>query len=247
MEEKQAQHALWLAHWAVGSGFADSRSEDVEELAALSREDHYPAGMALFRMGQAPTRVHIIRSGAVGLSRLLGDRRVLLQILRPGDAVGDVPLFLRMTEPFDAIALEDTRTLSIDSLTLDRLLEERPGLARPWLLSVSARMDSLQARLMELLVGGLEARIASVLVRQAEHGVVRLSQSMLAEFVGGRRTSVNRVLKRLQARKLLRVRYGQVEILDEAGLAAVGRLEARRMGADQATATAVSPGSCPTN
>jgi CRP-like cAMP-binding protein len=63
------------------------------------------------------------------------------------------------------------------------------------------------------------------MVRQAEHGVVRLRQRVLADLVGGRRTSVNRVLKRLQAQQLLRVRYGQVEILDEAGLATAAGLE----------------------
>jgi CRP-like cAMP-binding protein len=69
-----------------------------------------------------------------------------------------------------------------------------------------------------VLAGPLEAQIASVLVRRVERGVVNLSQSNLAELVGGRRTSVNRVLKRLEEQDLLRVRYGQVEILDEAGL-----------------------------
>jgi CRP-like cAMP-binding protein len=91
--------------------------------------------------------------------------------------------------------------------------------------SISGRLESYQSRLMELLAGGLEAQIASVLVRRAEHGVVNLSQSSLAELVGGRRTSVNRVLKRLEEQDLVRVRYGQVEILDEAGLAKAAGLD----------------------
>jgi hypothetical protein len=55
---------------------------------------------------------------------------------------------------------------------------------------------------------------------------VRLSQAVLAELVGGRRTSVNRVLKRLERQGFLRLRYGQAEILDEGGLAAAAGLEA---------------------
>ena len=51
-----------------------------------------------------------------------------------------------------------------------------------------------------------------------------LSQSLLAELVGHQRTSVNRVLKRLEAQGLVKVGYGQVEIVDEAGLAAVAGL-----------------------
>ena len=83
---------------------------------------------------------------------------------------------------------------------------------------------SYQARLIEVLAGGLEAQIASVLVRRADRGVVKLSQSSLAELVGGRRTSVNRVLKRLEDQNLVRVRYGQVDLVDEIGLALVAGL-----------------------
>jgi CRP-like cAMP-binding protein len=219
MKEPSIRHAAWIARCLGRGELAPLAPDDIVDLADLLGEDHYAAGTTLFRMGQAPARVHIVRSGAVELSRELKGRRVVLMILRPGDVLGDVPLFMRMTEPFDAVALEDSVILSVDSPTLHRLLEQRPRLAWRWLLSVAARMATAQTRLVELLAGGLEAQIASVLVNQAEHGVVHLSQGVLAELVGGRRTSVNRVLKHLEAQKLLRLRYGQVDILDEAGLA----------------------------
>jgi CRP-like cAMP-binding protein len=167
----------------------------------------------------------MLRSGAVELSRDLNGRRVVIQILRPGDAVGDVGVFLRMTAPYDSIAVEDSVILWFDFVALHRLLEQRPRLALRWLVSVSGRLVSYQDRLMELLAGGLEAQIASVLVRRADRGLVKLSQSTLAELVGGRRTSVNRVLKHLEEQALLRLRYAQIEILDEAGLAIIGGLE----------------------
>ena len=86
-------------------------------------------------------------------------------------------------------------------------------------------MAMIHNRLVELLAGGLETQVASVLVRQAEHGVVNLRQGVLAELLGHRRTSINRVLKRLEAEKLVRVRYRQVEILDRGGLALVAGLD----------------------
>jgi CRP-like cAMP-binding protein len=220
-----ARQAEWIAQSFGRPELAPLRSDDIAALAALLREERYPAGTTLFRVGDAPTRVAIVRSGAVELSRTLNGRRVVLQILRAGDAVGDVGLFLRLTAPYDGVAVEDTLILSFDSVRLHRLLEERPKLAWRWLLSVSGRSVSYQTRLMELLAGGLEAQIASVLLRRADRGVVRLSQSSLAELVGGRRTSINRVLKRLEEQQLLQVRYGEVEILDEAGLAIIAGLE----------------------
>jgi CRP-like cAMP-binding protein len=219
VEEPPIRLAAWIACCLGRGELAPLGADDIAELAAELGEHRYPAGTTLVRMGEAPARVHIIRSGTVELSREHRGRRVALQILHAGDVVGDVPLFVRMTEPFDAVALEDSIILSIDSLSLHRLLEQRPRLAWRWMVSVSARMAQVQARLVDLLAGGLEAQIASILVRQAEGGIVHLNQAVLAELVGGRRTSVNRVLKRFETQKLLRRRYGQVEILDEAGLA----------------------------
>ncbi|HEV3363658.1 MAG TPA: Crp/Fnr family transcriptional regulator [Acidimicrobiia bacterium] len=214
----------WLAQRVGRPELAPLGPEDVDELAALLQEERYPAGTAIFGVGDAPTRIGIVRSGAVELSCTLNGRRVVVQILRPGDVVGDVALFLRMTSPYEGVALQDTVILTVDSLQFHRLLEERPRLARRWMVSISTRLVSYQSRLLELLAGGLEAQIASVLIRRAERGVVKLSQSNLAELVGGRRTSVNRVLKRLEEQGLVRVRYGQVEVIDEPGLAKVAGL-----------------------
>lgn len=228
VEQPSIRHAAWIARCLGRGDLAPLAPDDVAELASVVGEDHYLAGTMIFKMGQAPARVHIIRRGAVELSRELNGRRVVLQILRPGDVLGDVPLFIRMTEPYDAVAIEDSFILSIDSVTLHRLLEQRPRFAWRWLVSVSERMAMAQGRLVELLANGVEAQVASVLVRQAENNVVRLRQNLLAELLGHRRGSINRALKQLEAQELLRVRYGQIEILDEAGLAAVAGFDENR-------------------
>src|SRR5581483_2266028 len=217
--------AQWVARHFGRPELAPLAPDDVAALAAVLREDHHPAGTRLFRMGDAPARIGIIRRGSVELSRTLNGRKVVVQILGAGDGVGDIGVFLRMTAPYDGATLADTALLSIDSLAFHRLLEERPRLARRWMLSVSGRLVSYQARLLEVLAGDLEAQITSVLVRRADRGVVNLSQSSIAELVGGSRSRVNRVLKRLEAAGLVRAGYGQIEILDEARLAEAAGLD----------------------
>lgn len=219
------RQAAWIAQWLGPGGLAPVGADDIRELAQLLREDHYRAGGAVYQIGQAPTRVHIVRSGAVELSRTIKGRRVVLQILQPGDVFGDVSLFLRIKVPWDAVASEDSLVLSIDSVSLYRLLEERPRLAWRWLHSVSARVHGFWFRVVELLAGGLDAQVASVLIRRSEGGVLHLSQGNLAELVGHPRTSINRALKHLESQGLVRVRYGQVEVLDEHGLAKVAGME----------------------
>jgi CRP/FNR family transcriptional regulator, cAMP and macrophage regulator len=239
MANTSSAHAVWVASRLGRIGSTPlGADDDIAALVAALTENHYPAGSTLIQAGQVPARVHIIRSGAVELFRHVRGRRVIVEVLRSGDVLSDVPLFLRMSQPYDAAAVEDTLVLSIESLALHHLLEKRPHLARRWLLSTSAHCESVRARLLEILAGDLEAQIASVLVRHAEDGVVRLNQRILAELVGGQRTSVNRVLKRLEARKLVWLGYGQINVIDEDGLAAAAGLEDHGMRANHSSDSA---------
>ena len=86
---------------------------------------------------------------------------------------------------------------------------------------MSCRLISYQARLTDVLAGDIEAQIAAVLLRSAVRGVVTLNQTHLAELIGVSRSSVNRVLRQLEEREVVRLRYSQVEILDEVSLGLV--------------------------
>jgi CRP/FNR family transcriptional regulator, cAMP and macrophage regulator len=221
MNDLPIRHAAWIARCLGRGELAPLGSGDIDALAGELGEARHAGGTTVFRMGDLPGRVYIVRRGAIELTRELHGRRVTLQLLHPGDVFGDIPLIARMPLPFDARAIEDSVVLSIDSVTLWRILEQRPRLAHRWMVSIALRMAKIQARLVDLLAGGLQAQLAALLVREAEQGQVRLSQQVLAALVGGRRTSVNRVLKDLEARELIKLRYRHVEILDPAGLAAL--------------------------
>jgi CRP-like cAMP-binding protein len=216
--ERAQQHAEWIAECLGRPELAPLDPDDIAELAGLLHEEHFATGNVLFRIGDAPTHVGVVRYGAVALSRVLKGRRVVFHILRSGDALGDIGVFLRMTAPYEGVALEDTMVLTVDSIEFHRLLEEHPRLALRWLNSLSCRLISYQGRLAELLAGDIEAQIASVLIRRAVGGVVKLNQTHLAELIGASRSSVNRVLRQLEEKSLVRLRYSHVEILDEAAL-----------------------------
>jgi CRP/FNR family transcriptional regulator, cAMP and macrophage regulator len=226
-----ARHAEWVAQHLGRPELAPLEADDIDALAALLHEEHYTAGETIFRIGDAPTRIGIVHHGAIALSRDINARRIVLHILRSGDALGDTGVFLRMTAPFDGVALEDTMVLSIDSVEFHHVLEQRSRLALLWLNSLACRLISYQTRLTELLAGDIEAQIASMLIRTAVRSRVSLNQARLAELVGVNRSSVNRVLRQLEEQNLVRLRYSQVEILDEAALALVAGQGAEVPGA----------------
>ncbi len=196
------------------------RRGDIRDLADELGEQDFAGGTLVFRQGDEAARVHIVRKGQVELSRLIGGRRVTLQILRPGDVFGDVPMFLGQPEPFDARALEDSTVLSIEADALFRLLQTRPQVARRWFISLAERMAGLQSRLADLLSGGMDSQLASILLREADDtSTVNMTQAQLSDLLGVPRSSVQRVLKSLEAGGLVRLAYRKIELTDTVGLA----------------------------
>jgi CRP-like cAMP-binding protein len=222
MTKSVSRFAAWLACCLGRGDRAPISKEDIAHLVAEVDEKRHAGGTFVFREGAQAAQVHIVRKGSVELSREIGGRRVILQLLQPGDVFGDVPLLLDQPEPFDARAVVDSSLLSMDAATLFRLLSTRPGLMRRWMVSLAGRMSGLQQRLIDVLAGGLEAQLASVLLRQADdHGQVAMSQTQLARLLGVQRTSVQRVLKNLEDAGLVEVGYRRIELVDRGGLASL--------------------------
>jgi CRP-like cAMP-binding protein len=214
-----SRSGAWLACCLSRGNKAPLNKGDVEQLANEMGEQTYAGGTFVFKRGDAAAKVHVVRSGAVELSRLVNGRRVMLQLLRPGDVFGDVPALLGDSEPFDARAVEDSAVLSIETAALFELLQTRPLVARRWFISLAERMAGLQNRLVDLLAGGLESQLASILLRETgADDAVRLTHSHLAELVGVPRASVQRVLKSLESADLIALRYRKIELVDRAGL-----------------------------
>ena len=212
-------YGSWLACCLSRGRQAPLSQGDVERLTEEMGVRAFAGGTTVFRRGDPAAQVHVVNSGCVELSRTVGGRRVVLQLLHPGDVFGDVPALLGADEPFDARAIEDSTILSIDTEALLTLLQTRPKVARRWFLSMAERMSGLQARLIDLLSGGLESQLASVLLREtAPDGSVHLTHGHLAELLGVPRSSAQRVLKSLEAAGLVKLRYRRIELVDRAGL-----------------------------
>jgi CRP-like cAMP-binding protein len=219
VHDRMSRYGTWIACCLSRGRKAPLNQGDVEQLATEMGEQAFAGGTFVFRRGDPAAKVHVVRSGSVELSRLVNGRRVMLQILHPGDVFGDVPALLGDPEPFDARAVEDGSVLSIDADALFELLQTRPLVARRWFVSLAERMAGLQGRLVDLLAGGLESQLASLLLRQVgADGVVHLTHGQLAELLGVPRASVQRVLKSLESAGLVALHYRRIELVDVGAL-----------------------------
>ncbi|MCA1726998.1 MAG: Crp/Fnr family transcriptional regulator [Actinobacteria bacterium] len=208
------RHAAWIAR-ALGRGDLFPFSDDeVRELAASIGVERLPAGTRILGVGEEVGFIGIIESGEVEVFHRRGARRVMLQVLRAGDMIGDVPYFCRMTSPFSARALSEVVLLRLDDARIKNLLHTRPMIAERFLYSLASRLERMQRRLLQLTGRSLRAQVARLLIDEidGDRGRLDLPQSMIAELLGAARPSVNRVLKDLESEGIVRLTYRRVEV-----------------------------------
>jgi CRP-like cAMP-binding protein len=218
-EDEALRQAAWIARCVGRAETAPLGEGDLAALASYLSQRETERGGRLFAAGTLPEGVWIIRQGLVELSVGVGRRRQVVQLLRPGDVDGDVQLLLGMAFPYTARAAADTHALFLAAASFERLLLEHPRVTRRWLSSVATRVARSQARIVGLLGRSLTAQVARLLNDEAVDGRIPLPQRTLAAMLGVHRPSLNKVLKDLERRDLVRVGYSEIEVRDPAGLA----------------------------
>ncbi len=214
------RHAAWMARHLGRGDLFPFTPEEVAELATTIGVDRVERGTRLLGAGGPVEFIGIIEQGEVELSHRAGLRRVVLQILRGGDLLGDVPFFCRLPAPFTARALTEVMLIRLERPSLDRLLAARPALAQRFLYSLASRLDRMQQRLLQLTRGDLRQQVAALLLDEGgeDGNPVRLPQATLAELLGATRPAVNRVLKGMEAEGLVHLGYGEVEVAEPRAL-----------------------------
>lgn len=217
------RHAAWIARSLGRGDLFPFTSEDVAELAERIGFATYEPGTRLLAPGGPVEWIGLIEYGEVELSHRSGVRRIVLQILRGGDLLGDVPYFCRLPSPYTARTLTEVMLIRLEREDLEALLATHPMIAQRFLYSLASRLERMQRRLLQLTGGELRTQVAALLLDEAgaDSVPVALPQATLAELLGARRPSVNRVLKELEAQGIIRLAYRRVDILDASTLARV--------------------------
>jgi CRP-like cAMP-binding protein len=222
-DDLSLREAAWIAR-CVGDPQTTPLSEaDLAALASFLRPLEFERGAPVFRAGEQPDGVWIVRSGMVELAAGAGRRKIVVQMLYPGSVDGDIELILGMPLPYSARAMETTRCLFLASDSFEALMREHPTVARRWLSSVAARVARGQQRVMGLLGRSLVEQATRLLLDEQIDGQVLLPQRTLAAMLGVQRPSLNKVLKDLEKKGLLTLGYGRIEINDTKGLEALAR------------------------
>ncbi|MGH8372733.1 MAG: cyclic nucleotide-binding domain-containing protein [Gammaproteobacteria bacterium] len=112
------------AHIAPGCS-----AEELAELVHSAKECHYRAGEILFHEGEAGDCLHLIRSGAVTVSRQLIDREVVLAYAPAGQYVGEMALISDLPRSATVKAAVKTETIRLDGADFKALMDRHADVA----------------------------------------------------------------------------------------------------------------------
>jgi CRP-like cAMP-binding protein len=194
----------------------------------LLKTNRYRKSEVIESPNEPATSVHIVLSGVVAKFSVNDCRAErLLELLGPGELLGE-PAILSASSPLRrTIALGNVRVLSWDTAAVERMIEEQPGAGMALLRSVirrnadyAARIDGFSRETVESRLAGAILRLAARLGEPEADGWVRLmplTQATLADYIGTSRELVTIHMNRFRqsglltySRRMIRVDPGRL-------------------------------------
>ena len=216
-----------------GRWFAQLPPEFAAALLRMGRIRQLTVGQSLFLRGDPPCGLYAVLRGALTVSGTGGRsddaRSALLTRLEPPQWFGEISVFDGNVRSHDAVAAEPCTLLHVPNEPLQEWLRGHPEHWHALALLVTDKLRTAFIALEDAALLPAPQRLARRLVMMAEgygqwnadsltRRVIALSQEQLSQMLSISRQTTNQILKDLEARQLVRVQRGEVEIMDLAGL-----------------------------
>lgn len=185
----------------------------------------YAPGAVIFLEGDAAPAFYYVDSGWVKVVKMSPDgREQILYVWGPGDTFGGMGVFVSQLAPATAIALEATDIWILPSDAIREMFTANPALALPVIEFMANRISELIELVADLSLHTVTARLARLLLEQAEADVIHrrswATQAEMAARLGTVPDVLNRALHTLVEEKLIELARQQIRILDRPGLTA---------------------------
>jgi CRP-like cAMP-binding protein len=203
----------------------DSALASVEH-AAIRRA--YDPEQVILIEGEPCSGLYIVESGWLKAVKIgLEGREQVLQTLGPGDVFNAISVFTDAPNQATVAALETSVVWMVQRETLLRLLDEQPVLARQVVKDLAGRVMHLVRMVEDLALRSVEARLARLLLEQADGESVQrrrwATQAEMSSRLGTVPDVLNRALRKLAEKEMIRVERHQIQILDKEGLKTIAQ------------------------
>lgn len=219
----------------TGRWFASLSAETQAWLIVRGLVREYTAGQAVFKQGDKSDGIYAVLEGAVLLTSVEWGMEVALSRMEPPTWFGEVSPFDR--RPRSHLARSDERTicLHVPEEYVQERMDSHPIFVRELAELLASKLRLTLIGLAEMAALPLGIRTARRLLVIAEaYGEkedvtprrIAIRQEQLASMLAVSRQTVNQALKDLEARGCVRLSYGEIEIVDVAGLKAAAQVAA---------------------
>lgn len=222
----------YLAQLAASPWFGALPDDLRRDLLTHARLVRLTAGQVLFQRGDAPCGVYAVLDGALTVGAVDAQgREMLLTVAEPTTWFGEISLFDGLPRTHDAIAVSDARLLHLPQGPLRALLDREPRHWHPFavLMAQKLRLSFLNVEALTALPAAQRLAGRLLLIADGYDGAsagrqrIRLSQERLAALLSLSRQTANQLLKDLEARGIVRLRPGEIDIVDIERLRAASR------------------------
>ncbi len=200
--------------------FGSLNEAALQRVADESVEASYRPGAVVFAQGDVGDCLYVVTSGRLKLQvRTRGLDTLMLTTLRAPDTFGELAVIDRGPRSATVVALEPSTLLAVARSTVLALLSDRPEVTEALLRGLGATVRRLTEQAADLALLDLTGRVAKLLVTLGDQQLapeaddaagqvleLRLTQTDMAQMVGGTRQSVNQILSGFAARGLIEVR-----------------------------------------
>ncbi len=215
--------------------FRGLSEEEWNQVAPLLNGHCYPKDAYIFFQGDPPAALYIVWMGRVKLVRHTSHGRdVVMEVLGPGQLIGEMAIFDGRPYSMTAVTLEDVAVVSIARNDFFALLERFPSISLGVISELSRRLRVVNDLVRSLAVDRVEQRIARMLIRlanlagrpyEADPGGtlidIALTRQDIAEMTGTTVETAIRVMSRFRRNDLIATVRGRVLIKDIEQLRAV--------------------------
>jgi CRP/FNR family cyclic AMP-dependent transcriptional regulator len=189
----------------------------------------YETDQLILLEGEPCAGLYIIESGWLKAVKIAMDgREQVLQTLGPGEVFNAVSVFTGVPNQATVTALETSQVWMVRREVLLSMMDNHPGLARQVVKDLAGRVMYLVRMVEDLSLRSVEARLARLLLEQAQGEVVQrrrwATQGEMAARLGTVPDVVNRALRKLAEAGMIHFDRHQIRILDKEGLIVVAQM-----------------------
>lgn len=213
----------WHARLASGHWFSRLPRPFQHSLLAHARLRQLTAGQYLFKRGDPPCGLYAVLDGSLRVSAVSEQgKEAILSLVESPYWFGEICLFDGLPRTHDACAVGPCTLFQVPQQALLDILDENPRYWRDLALLMSQKLRLSFIGLEQLSLMPAPVRLAHRLLMIVEgygdidHSkrVLQLPQEDLAAMLSLSRQTTNALLKDLQAQGIVRLGYGEIEILD---------------------------------